>query len=86
MRLTILISLAGLLVACSQGAGEVCQNDSDCDDGLVCTQDADDRGFCQHPKDVAPPTVEDKDSGPEHLDPDPDASMDASAASDDDAG
>jgi hypothetical protein len=90
MRLTILMLLAGLLFACSQGAGEVCQNDSDCDDGLVCAQEADERGFCQHPKDVMAPAPEDKDSGPEPLNPDPDASidagMDASSASDDDAG
>jgi hypothetical protein len=86
MRHFILIFSAAWLFACSQGAGEVCQNTSDCDDGLVCTHESDERGFCQHPADVEKTTPEDKDSGPEPLNPDRDASMDASAASDDDAG
>jgi hypothetical protein len=86
MRHFILIFSAAWLFACSQGAGEVCQNTSDCDDGLVCTHESDERGFCQHPADVEETTPEDKDSGPEPLNPDSDASMDASAASDDDAG
>jgi hypothetical protein len=90
MRLFILILSAAWLFACSQGAGEVCQNTSDCDDGLVCTHESDERGFCQHPEDVETPAPEDKDAGQEPLKSDDasagDGGMDASAASDDDAG
>jgi len=96
MRTLIFISVVGLFVGCTQGEGEVCQSDRDCDDGLVCTPDEDDRGFCQDPDDVdkTPPEM---DASEAPLDPDPDASLDAStdagpdgsafdAGPDDDAG
>jgi hypothetical protein len=95
MRTLIFISIVGLLAGCTQGEGEVCQSVRDCDDGLVCTPDENDRGFCQDPDDVdkTPPQM---DAGEVPLEPDPDASLDASpepdaspefdAASDDDAG
>ena len=78
MRFLFLITCALLvssaLAACTHSEGEVCQSDRDCDDGLVCTPDEFERGFCQDPDDVdkTPPEV---DAGEPDLGPDPD--MDA---------
>lgn len=85
MRHFILIFSAVSLFACSQGAGEVCQNTSDCDDGLVCTHESDERGFCQRAEDVETPPPADKDAGKEPLKND-DASIDAGADASTDAG
>jgi hypothetical protein len=79
MRTLISISIVGLLsllASCKQGEGEVCQNNRDCDDGLICKAEVEERGFCRDPDDVdetSPPA--DPDERP--LDPDPDASLDA---------
>jgi hypothetical protein len=102
MRTLMFISIVGLLSACKQGEGEVCQSNRDCDDGLICTNEENDRGFCQDPDDVDM-TPDAEVSGESPLDPDDagmdaggdasldasvDASLDASldAAADDDAG
>jgi hypothetical protein len=80
--------VAVALLACSQGEGETCQSDRDCDDGLKCVLAArSDRSVCRSPEDVeldagdvdaAEPELPDEDAGDE---PDPpDASDDAGAA------
>lgn len=80
MRSPILVLCALLcaLTACSQSEGDSCQQDSDCDDGLVCTIDDRTvvRGVCQDPDDVEEPPAADTDAAPPVL-TDPDASMDA---------
>jgi hypothetical protein len=80
---TLLASAA--LAACTQSENEVCQSNRDCDDGLVCTVEDDGRGFCQDPKDVdmRPPEV---DSGEPDLGPDPDAAVDPDSDAGSDAG
>lgn len=85
MRLFLVLVASVLLVACTQSEGEVCQSDRDCDDGLVCTPDEDDRGFCQDPADVdkTPPA---EDASEPDLRPDPDASMDGAVDAGKDAG
>ena len=66
-----------LLAACTQGENEPCQDDRDCDDGLVCTEEDTelDRGFCQKPQNVKPMS-NDRDSGDGPLKPDPDSGLD----------
>ena len=85
MRTFVFIFIMTSLAACTQGEGEVCQSDRDCDDGLVCTLDEDDRGFCQDPDDVEV-TPPDNNAGEGALDPDPDAGADASVDGGGDAG
>jgi hypothetical protein len=75
MRTLLFISIVGLLAGCTQGEGEACQNPRDCDDGLVCTLEDDNRGFCQDPDDVEM-TDPEIDASEPPLDPD-DAAMDA---------
>jgi hypothetical protein len=80
--------VAVALLACTQGEGETCQNNRDCDDGLVCVETAgSDRSVCRSPEDIeldagdvdaAEPELPDEDAGDE---PDrPDASDDAGGA------
>jgi hypothetical protein len=73
-----------LLVACSQGEGEACQRNSDCDDGLICDITLDGRGTCQDPDrpgggempdaavDAAEPPLPDEDAGGLEPEPEPD--------------
>ena len=74
MRTFTLFAAALLLAACTQGEDDPCQSDRDCDDGLVCTIEEDDRGFCQNPKDVEE-KPNDQDAGEPKLRPD-DAAID----------
>ena len=71
--------IAGLatsvLLACTQGEGETCQIDGDCEDGLVCRREvAADRGVCIREEDNGnemqesddpelPPDVPEEDAG-----------------------
>jgi hypothetical protein len=94
--LRIVCALAAVvLLACSQGEGEPCQSNRDCDDGLVCVIAAgSDRSVCRLPEDVDagtgntdagdPDLPEDEDAG---SDPDrPDASNEDAASESPDAG
>ena len=73
------VALLLLLGACNQAEGDVCQEDRDCADGLVCTLDDADRGFCQDPADVdrSAPTG---DTGDDDLNEDPEGPADAGSA------
>lgn len=101
--LRILCALvAVVLLACSQGEGETCQTDRDCDDGLLCVKAASSpRSVCRSPEDIEPdaggvdagepdlPDDEDAGGEPEHPDAsDPDASDDDASGepADEDAG
>jgi hypothetical protein len=84
MRTLLFISIVGLLAACTQGEGEVCQSIRDCDDGLVCTIEQEGRGFCQDPDDIEV-TEPEMDASEPPLNPD-DASIDAGGDASLDAG
>ena len=77
------LALISLLAACSAGEGESCQNDRDCDDGLVCGQFDGPHSTCMKPDDSPPDEM--KDNGDEFpFDGGDDSTTDAST--DDDAG
>lgn len=65
--------VAVALFACSQGEGEPCQSNRDCDDGLVCVLAASSpRSVCRSPADIEPDT-EDLDAAEPDLPDDEDA-------------
>jgi hypothetical protein len=70
-RFASIVLLCAGLAACSQGDREICQIDSDCDDGFVCKASAGLRGRCEPPE---------QDAGAN------DANIEFDASFDDDAG
>jgi hypothetical protein len=84
------------LAACTQGEGETCQRDRDCDDGLVCViATGSPRSVCRSPEDIEEvdagadagepelPPDEEEDAG---IEPEPDAGTDAEPPDGADAG
>lgn len=68
-----------LLTACEHGEGGICQNNSDCEDGLICDLSVEERGVCRSPGDID--AGSDAGMMPDAAGPlKPDASPDASSA------
>jgi hypothetical protein len=89
--LTLLQLLSALLavvaIACSQGDGETCQTNRDCESGLICVRTRNvERSVCSSPDDVETDAGSD-DAGEPDLPPDDAGPDDAGAEpSDQDAG
>src|SRR5262245_12505968 len=81
LRIALLLVLGLGLAGCSQGEGESCQLDRDCEDGLECNQTEGSRGECAKPQDIEEMKVDAK--APEDTDlssdPEMDAAIDAGA-------
>jgi hypothetical protein len=65
---------AALLLACSSGEGGPCQENSDCESGLVCNiAPSAERGTCERPENINREEDASVDGGPEPVLPEEDA-------------